>query len=142
IARITETYRRLRNTVRFLLGNLSDYNHKTDALAYEDLTSLDQWALAKLNTLIENVTEAYDKYEFYKIYHLINNFVTVDLSAFYLDILKDRLYVRKSNGNLRRSAQTALYEITTSLAKMLAPIASFLAEETYSFTLGKEKSSI
>lgn len=142
IARITETYRRLRNTVRFLLGNLSDYDHKKDALPYKELTSLDQWALAKLNTLIENVTEAYDKYEFYKIYHLINNFVTVDLSAFYLDILKDRLYVRKTNGTLRRSAQTALYEITTSLSKMLAPIASFLAEETYSFTLGKEKESV
>lgn len=142
IARITETYRRLRNTVRFLLGNLSDYDHKKDALPYKDLTALDQWALAKLNTLIENVTEAYEKYEFYKIYHLINNFVTVDLSAFYLDILKDRLYVRKTNGQLRRSAQTALYEVTTNLTKMMAPIASFLAEETYSFTLGKEKASV
>ncbi len=142
IARITETYRRLRNTIRFLLGNLSDYDHKKDALPYKDLTSLDQWALAKLNTLIENVTEGYEKYEFYKIYHLINNFVTVDLSAFYLDILKDRLYVRKTDGHLRRSAQTALYEITTSLAKMLAPIASFLAEETYAHTLGKEKASV
>ena len=142
LARITETYRRLRNTVRFLLGNLSDYDHKKDALAYSELTSLDQWALAKLNALIENVTEAYDKYEFYKIYHLINNFVTVDLSAFYLDILKDRLYVRKSDGQLRRSAQTALYEVTTTLAKLMAPIASFLAEETYSFTLGKEKESV
>jgi isoleucyl-tRNA synthetase len=142
IARITETYRRLRNTIRFLLGNISDYDQKKDALLYKDLTSLDQWALAKLNTLIENVTDAYEKYEFYKIYHLINNFVTVDLSAFYLDILKDRLYIRKTNGHLRRSAQTALYEITTHLTKMMAPIISFLAEETYSFTQGKQKESV
>jgi isoleucyl-tRNA synthetase len=142
IARITETYRRLRNTIRFLLGNISDYDSKKDAIPYKDLTDLDKWALAKLNSLIENVTEAFDKYEFYKIYHLINNFVTVDLSAFYLDILKDRLYIRKTNGHLRRSAQTALYEITTRLTVMMAPIISFLAEETYSFTQGKQKESV
>jgi isoleucyl-tRNA synthetase len=140
--RITETYRRLRNTIRFLLGNLYDYDNKKDALNYKELTPLDQWALAKLNTLTREVTQAYDNYEFYKIYHLLNNFVTVDLSAFYLDILKDRLYVRKTNGPLRRSAQTVLFQVTSYLSKLMAPILCFLAEETYTFTLGHEKESV
>jgi isoleucyl-tRNA synthetase len=95
-----------------------------------------------LNQVIQNVEDAYEKYEFYKIYHLLNNFVTVDLSAFYLDILKDRLYVRKKNGVMRRSSQTALYEITSCLARMMAPIMSFLAEETYQFLVGPKKESV
>lgn len=140
--RLKETYRRLRNTIRFLLGNLYDFDHKKDVLSYKELTSLDQWALAKLNLLVQDVTDAYEKYEFYKIYHLLNNFVTVDLSAFYLDILKDRLYVTRRTGSLRRSAQTVLYEIVSTLCKLMAPILSFLAEETYSFTLGHPLESI
>lgn len=141
-ARITETYRRLRNTIRFLLGNIHDFDPAKDKVAYTQMTPLDQWALARLNQVIKNVEDAYEKYEFYKIYHLLNNFVTVDLSAFYLDILKDRLYVRKKDGVMRRSSQTALYEITSSLARMMAPIMSFLAEETYQFLVGSKKESI
>ncbi len=141
-ARITETYRRLRNTIRFLLGNMHDFDPAKDSLKYSQLTPLDQWALAKLNQLIKNVEEAYEKYEFYKIYHLLNNFVTVDMSAFYLDILKDRLYVRKKDGLLRRSSQTTLYLVTSAITRMMAPIMSFLAEETYQFLVGTKKESV
>lgn len=142
IARITETYRRLRNTIRFLLGNLFDFDPKKDSIPYKDLTPLDQWALAKLNQLCRSVEDAYEKYEFYKIYQLLNNFVTVDLSSFYLDILKDRLYVRKKEGRLRRSSQTVLYFVINRMTRLMAPILSFLAEETYQFTLGDKKESI
>ena len=120
--RISETYRRLRNTFRFLLGNISDFK-QTDAVPYEKMLPLDQWALSRLNVLIEECTAAYDEFAFYKVYQLINNFFSVDLSAHYLDILKDRLYTWKTDGIGRRSAQTVL-ELTYNLA-LMAPITSF-----------------
>lgn len=139
--RISETYRRLRNTFRFLLGNISDFK-KTDAVPYEKLLPLDKWALYRLNHLIAETTLAYDNFEYYKVYQLLNNFFTVDLSAHYLDILKDRLYTWKTDGLGRRSAQTVLTEITLSLASIMAPITSFLSEESYQFYPLKEKASI
>lgn len=140
--RITETYRRLRNTVRFLLGNIYDFDFQKDAVDVKNMSPLDQWSLARLNQLNKEILEAYDRYEFYKIYHLINNYVTVDLSAFYLDILKDRLYVRKASGKDRRAAQTCLYLILTRLNSFMAPILSFLAEESHTFLPGKKSESI
>ncbi len=140
--RLTETYRRWRNTVRFLLGNLNEFNPSKDLVPRQKMLELDKWALAKLNSLNDSVLTAYEKYEFYKIYHLLNNYVTVDLSALYLDILKDRLYVRKSNGIERKSAQTALYYILTALNGFMAPICSFLAEESHQFLPGEKKESI
>ncbi len=129
--RMSEAYRRIRNTMRFLLGNLFDYDHKKDAVAFKDMLELDQWALLRLNQLITDVNAHYEAYEFYKIYHAINNFITVDLSALYLDVLKDRLYVDKKDGLSRRSAQTVVFELTDHLCKMLAPILSFLSDEVY-----------
>lgn len=140
--RITETYRRFRNTVRFLLGNLHDFNPQTDRVAFKDMPELDQWALLRLNDLIGKTRSAYDNYDFYKVYHALNNFYTVDLSATYLDILKDRLYTWKANGRARRAAQTVLYELTEKTLTMLAPIVSFLAEEGYSYLPGKKHDSI
>ncbi|MBY0314203.1 MAG: isoleucine--tRNA ligase [Bdellovibrionales bacterium] len=140
--RISETYRRYRNTFRFLVGNISDFNRSTDYVAYADLQPLDQWALTRLNELVETVTAAYEKYEYFKVYHALNNYFTVDLSAHYLDILKDRLYTWKTTGQGRRAAQTVLFEITQALVSMMAPITSFLAEETHSHFVGKSAESV
>lgn len=140
--RVTETYRRIRNTMRFLLGANFDFNPEKDQVAYKDMTALDQWALHRLHDLLERVTAAYDEYAFNKVYHALNQFFTVDLSATYMDILKDRLYTWKADGRARRSAQTALYLITDSVIRMMAPILSFLAEESYGYLQGKRAESV
>lgn len=142
LARISDTYRRFRNTIRFMLGNLQDFDPQKDRVEYSKLTSLDQWALAQLAQVIEKCHEAYTKFEYYKVYHALNNFFTVDLSATYLDILKDRLYTSKKEGLKRRSSQTVLFELLHSLCSLMAPIASFLAEETYSYIPGEKKTSV
>lgn len=140
--RTSEAYRRFRNTFRFLLGNLNDFDPKKDTVAFESMPPLDQWALVRLNELTARCEKAYDKYEFFKVYHALNNFFTVDLSATYLDILKDRLYTGKVNGIPRRSSQTVFFEMTKALCKIMAPITSFLAEEVYSFLPGTEGQSV
>lgn len=140
--RVTETYRRMRNTMRFLLGATFDFDPDKDSVAYEKMTPLDQWALARLYDLNKKITEAYDEYSFYKVYHALNLFFTVDLSATYLDILKDRLYTWKANGPARRSAQTVIYTITDHLIRMMAPILSFLSEEAYGYMKGEKKESV
>lgn len=133
LARVTETYRRIRNTMRFLLGTIADFDPKTDRVSYDQMTDLDQWALHELETLTEKVKKAYERYEFYKVYHALNHFFTVTLSATYLDILKDRLYTWKATGLPRRSSQTVLFEITDCLIRLMTPILSFLAEECFDF---------
>ncbi len=142
MSRIADTYRRFRNTIRFLLGNLNDFDPAKDQVAYKDMTPLDQWELNQLGTLIEKSTAAYDVFEFYKVYHGLNNFFAIDLSATYLDILKDRLYTGKVDGPKRRAAQTVLYHTVKSLCGVMAPIASFLAEETYGYLPGEKKESV
>ncbi|MFK8138971.1 MAG: isoleucine--tRNA ligase [Bdellovibrionales bacterium] len=140
--RLSETYRRLRNTMRFLIGNIHDFDPSKDYVAFADLTEMDRWALTRLNGLIDKSTQAYDAYDFYKIYHALNNFATVEMSATYLDILKDRLYTSKKDGPLRRSAQTVLFELCKNFCGLMAPILSFLAEETYSHLPGDKAESI
>jgi isoleucyl-tRNA synthetase len=142
MGRISDTYRRFRNTIRFLLGNLNDFNPAQDQVAYKDMTPLDHWALNQLQALIHKTTAAYDNYEFYKVYHALNTFFAIDLSATYLDILKDRLYTGKVNGVKRRAAQTVLYQTLAALCGIMAPIASFLAEETYGYLPGEKKESV
>jgi isoleucyl-tRNA synthetase len=142
ITRISDTYRRFRNTIRFLLGNMGDFDPKKDAVPVKDMTPLDRWALNQLHQLIERCTQAYDAFEFYKVYHGLNNFFAHDLSATYLDILKDRLYTGKVNGVKRRGAQTVLYEIARALCGLMAPVASFLAEETYGYLPGDRNESV
>jgi isoleucyl-tRNA synthetase len=142
LTRVTETYRKIRNTMRFLLGSTSDFNFKTDEVKPAQMTQIDQWMMNELYTLINNVTAAYDRYEFYKVYHLLNHFFTVTLSATYMDILKDRLYTWKANGLARRSSQTALYHTTYALIRMMAPILTFLAEETYTYFKDKQFDSV
>ncbi|MDY6894167.1 MAG: isoleucine--tRNA ligase [Thermotogota bacterium] len=128
-----ETYRKLRNTIRFLLGNINDFNPNEDYVDYEEMSEIDQWAMMKLHNLIKNVTKAFDNYEFYKVHYLINNFCTIDMSATYLDIIKDRIYVEGKKSKLRRSAQTVLYETAVALNKMISPILPFTAEEVYDY---------
>ena len=116
-----------------MLGNLDNFNPNTDKVAYKDLTELDRWALHRLEEVRQKVTNAYENYEFHILYHTIHNFCTVDLSSFYLDVLKDTMYAEKENNIARRSAQTAIYEILTTLVKMVSPVLSFTAEEVWQY---------
>ena len=136
--RLKETYRRIRNTMRFMLGNLYEFDH-TKLVQYNNLHSLEKWILHRLNQVIITSRDCYENYEFFKIYHLLNNFFSVDLSSLYLDIIKDRLYTSKKNGNLRRSTQTVLLHTTNNLTRLMAPILSFLSEEVYEFLPNKLK---
>jgi len=136
LERLAEAYRRIRNTCRFLMGNLADFDPEKDAVPLEDLRPLDRFALDRLNKVIERVRKAYEEFDFHVAFHTLYNYCSVDLSALYLDILKDRLYVEKSDGNLRRSAQTALHHILSALVRLMAPILVFTAEEVWALYHG------
>ncbi len=131
LKRLSEAYRRIRNTCRFLLGNLGDFHPIADALPYQEMDELDRFALHQLQDLIKRIRQAYDRFEFHRVYHALHNYCVVDLSSFYLDILKDRLYVSATRSNARRSAQTALYGILTTVLKLMAPVLAFTAEEAW-----------
>jgi len=133
VKQLSEVYRKIRNTFRFLLGNLDDFNPNTDKVAYTDMSELDKWALLRLEEVRSKVTDAYENYQFHLLYHAIHNFCTVDLSSVYLDIVKDIMYAEKNNALVRRSAQTAMYEIVTTLVRMVAPVLSFTAEEVWKY---------
>ncbi|MEH7075031.1 isoleucine--tRNA ligase [Neobacillus drentensis] len=132
LKQVAEVYRKIRNTFRFLLGNLADFT-PADKIAYEDLREVDQFMLVKLNKLIKNVRTAYENYEFAGIYHAINNFCTLDLSSFYLDFAKDVLYIEATNNLERRAIQTVLYESLLALTKLVSPILSHTADEVWKF---------
>lgn len=131
LKQVAEVYRKIRNTFRFLLGNLFDFNVETNAVAYEDLREVDQFMLVKLNKLIKNVRNAYENYEFANIYHMVNNFCTLDLSAFYLDFAKDVLYIEAPDHPERRAMQTVLYECLVALTKLVTPILPHTADEVW-----------
>ncbi|MDD5131333.1 MAG: isoleucine--tRNA ligase [bacterium] len=139
IKRLTEAYRKIRNTVRYFLANTYDFDAAKDSVPYARMTDIDKWALHKLQELVAEVTSAYDSYQFHQVYSKTYNFCVVAMSSFYLDVLKDRLYTFKSDGLARRSAQTVLYEILGTLARLLAPIMSFTAEEIWRYIPGKNK---
>jgi len=129
--RLSEAYRRIRNTCRFLLGNLSDFVYERDKIEIRNMRELDRFALYQLNQLIKKTLEAYAKFEFHVVFHGLYNYCTVDLSSLYLDILKDRLYCERTDGSMRRSAQTALHYILSALVRLMAPILGFTAEEVW-----------
>ena len=133
LQRLVEAYRRIRNTCRFILGNLYDFDPSTDRVPYDQLEELDQWVLHRLQDLSQRVLKAYEAFEFHPVFHNLHNFCVLDLSAFYLDILKDRLYVSAARSKARRSAQTALHEILEVLVRLMAPILSFTADEIWSY---------
>jgi len=131
LKRLADSYFRIRNTYRFLLGNLYDFHPEKDRIPYRELHEIDQWALHQLQKLIARVREAYECFEFHTVYHSVQNFCAVEMSALYFDILKDRLYTFSSHSRGRKSAQTALYEILKALTCLMAPILSFTAEEVW-----------
>ncbi len=126
-----ENYRKIRNTARYILGNLNGFDPNKDMVAFDDLTELDKWAMYKLNDLITRVEAAYETSEFHVVSSNIHKFCVVDMSNFYLDIIKDRLYCEEENGILRKAAQTTMYKILSVLTRMLAPVLSFTAEEIW-----------
>src|SRR5438477_770492 len=131
LQRVTEGYRKLRNTARFALGNLDGFDPARDTIAESEMVEIDRWALAELDSVIERVRAAYEAYEFHLVYRSLYDFCTVTLSARYFDILKDRLYTFAPRNPARRSAQTALYRIVDALSRMLATILVFTADEIW-----------
>ncbi|MBQ2645576.1 isoleucine--tRNA ligase, partial [bacterium] len=139
IKQLSEIFKKTRNTARFLLGNLYDFNPEEDYVQYEDLQPLDKFALHKLNEFIANVTEAFEAYEFYKYFQSLQNFAAVDLSSFYLDIVKDRLYTAGKKSLSRRACQTVLYEICSALTRILVPVMPHQAEDIWQNTPDAQK---
>src|SRR4029453_14560346 len=131
LGQLAEAYRRVRNTCRFLLGNLADFDPVRDAVPDAALTGLDAWAMLRLHRTIERVRKAYETYEFHLAFQSLHNFCAVDLSALYLDVLKDRLYTSAANAPERRAAQTACHRILHALVRLMAPILTFTAEEAW-----------
>jgi len=133
MARCAEIYKKLRNTFRFLLGNLAGFNPASDAVAEADLLPLDRYMLAKTRELTEKILAWYEAFEFHRVYHAVNEFAIVDLSSFYLDVLKDRMYTFAPTSQARRSAQTVLWKITEALVRLVAPILSFTSDEVWEY---------
>ncbi|MCH5300238.1 MAG: isoleucine--tRNA ligase [Ruminococcus sp.] len=133
LKQLSESYRKIRNTARYILGNLYDFNPDTDKVNANDLYPIDKWALVKLNELISKVKTAYDKYEFHQVYHSIHNFCVVDMSNFYLDVLKDRLYTEKAESLSRRAAQTTIYTIVDAMTRMISPILAYTSDEIWGY---------
>ena len=131
LQQMSDAYRRIRNTARFLMGNLNDFDYATEKVDYNDMFEIDKWAMHKLEELKEKTTEYYDKYEFYNLFQEITYFCSIEMSSFYLDIVKDRLYCEGPKSLERRSAQTVLTEVLKVLVRIISPVLSFTAEEIW-----------
>jgi isoleucyl-tRNA synthetase len=142
LGQLVEAYRRIRNTLRFLLANLYDFDPARDALPVAALPDLDRWAVARAAALAGRCAAAYEAYEFHVIYHALNNFCSVDLSSFYLDVRKDRLYCERPHGPERRATQTALHAIADTLVRIMAPVLSFTAEDVWQHLPGTAVDSV
>ena len=141
LKQVSEVYRKIRNTARYILGNISDFD-VNNPVKYEYLQEIDKWALMRLNKLVKDCTKYYDIYDFNKAYQAINTFCVLDMSNFYLDIIKDRLYTAKTDSIERRSAQTAMYEILNALVKIIAPMACYTAEEIWKYMPHKDEEKV
>jgi isoleucyl-tRNA synthetase len=133
MTQLSEAYRKIRNTFRFALGNLSDFDPSRDVVANSQLDEMDQWMLERIADLVKRCREWYASYEFHRVYHAIHDFCVVDLSAFYYDVLKDRLYTKAPNNKSRRSGQTAVWTITSALMRLTVPILVFTSEEIWKY---------
>ncbi|MCM8812314.1 MAG: isoleucine--tRNA ligase [Candidatus Omnitrophica bacterium] len=142
LSRVSESYRKIRNTWKFMLGNLSDFNPQADQVDYASMLEIDRWAVSAAHALLQQVGRAYEAFTFYQAVKLVYNFCVVELSSFYLDILKDRMYTFAAAGLPRRSGQTALYEILSVLVRIIAPVLPFTAEEAYQAMPGAKEESI
>lgn len=142
LSQIAEVYRKIRNTFRFLLGNLDGFDPAKDRVAYEQLGELDRYVLAKAAKMVSRVRKAYDDYQFHTVFHAVRNFCVIDLSAFYLDICKDRLYVEAPDSLKRRAAQTVMYDCLVNLVKLVAPLLPHTADEVWAFVPGVSEKSV
>ncbi|MFN2257913.1 MAG: isoleucine--tRNA ligase [Desulfuromonadaceae bacterium] len=142
LQRLSDAYRRIRNTARYILGNIHDFNPATDMVPAEQMLELDRWVLSRLAHLGAKVDKAYREYDFHVIYHAVHNFCSGELSATYLDILKDRAYTAPTTGLKRRSAQSAMYRVLDDLTRMIAPILTFTAEEIWEQMPGEREQSV
>jgi isoleucyl-tRNA synthetase len=142
LKRMSDSYRRMRNTVRFLLGNLAGFDPVIDSVAVNEMIALDRWALARARLLQQEIIEAYGSYQFHLVYQKVHGFCVTELGGCYLDVLKDRLYTTPPRSMARRSAQTAMYHIVHAMVRWLAPILSFTAEEIWSHLPGRQESSV
>jgi isoleucyl-tRNA synthetase len=142
LKRTADSYRRIRNTARYLLSNLSDFNPETDSVAMEDMLALDQWAIDRTYHFQQDILAAYDSYQFHVIYQKIHNFCANEMGSLYLDITKDRQYTMQENSLGRRSTQTAMYHILEALTRWMAPILSFTADELWEYLPGERNESV
>ncbi|PCI14739.1 MAG: hypothetical protein COB71_01335 [Thiotrichales bacterium] len=142
LKRMADAYRRMRNTARFLLANLNGFDPASDKLEFGRMLALDQWAVTRAQQLQEELRDAYNRYEFHLVYQKIHHFCAVDLGSFYLDIIKDRQYTLQASSAARRSAQTAMYHIVEALARWLAPVLSFTAEDIWKHIPGERSESV
>ena len=145
LKQLSEGYRKIRNTARYILSNINDFDPNKDMVKYQDMLEIDKWALLKLNQLVEKVIASYEDYEFHTLYNATLNFCIVDMSNFYLDILKSRLYTEKPDSQERRSAQSAMYTILNAMVKLLAPVLAYTCEEIWKFMPhldGEDKDSV
>lgn len=133
LKQMSEVYRKIRNTARFILSNLGDFDPNNDMVSDDKLHEIDKWALARLDDLVTRCTDAYENYEYHLIYHAVHNFCVIDMSNFYLDVLKDRLYVEGADSDTRRAAQTAIYKILDTLTRLISPILAFTSDEIWQF---------
>jgi len=142
LQRLSDAYRRIRNTARYILGNLANFDPAADLVADNELLELDRWALSRLAGLVRRVEKAYDRYEFHVIYQAVHNFCSIDLSAFYLDILKDRIYTSPKSSIEYRSARTSIYLILDAVTRLIAPVLSFTADEIWRELPGQREESV
>ncbi len=139
---VSDTYRKIRNTLRILLANLYDFDLGKDAVSFEKMTELDRWLMSRLNALVADLTAAYENFEFHRVYHGVNAFCAVELSSFYVDVTKDLMYTLSPSAPERRSAQTAMHHVVAALAKLIAPVMPFTADEVWSYLPGHEGESV
>ncbi len=133
LKQMAEVYRKIRNTARYMISNLYDFDPAKDQVAYNELPELDRWALLKLTRLVQRVTEAYEEFDLHVLYHAVHNFCAVDMSAFYLDVIKDRVYASEPESKARRAAQTVMWETLDTLVRLIAPVLTHTAEEIWSY---------
>ncbi|WP_221564129.1 isoleucine--tRNA ligase [Alkalihalobacillus sp. TS-13] len=142
LKQVSEVYRKIRNTLRFMLGNLNGFDPAKHRVAYEDMNELDQYMLVKMNQLVERVKNAYDDYQFSSVYNAIHNFCTIELSSFYLDLAKDTLYIESEDDHKRRSMQTVLYDSVVALTQLVTPIIPHTADEVWQYIPGEKEESV
>ena len=142
LKQVADSYRRIRNTMRYLLSGLGDFDASVDMVPAAELVALDHWALDRAASLQAEIQGLYETYQFHQIYQKLHNFCSIDMGSFYLDVLKDRLYTCKTDGQARRSAQTALYHLTEAMVRWITPILSFTADEIWSFMPGERSESV